>query len=298
MESMFHQIIKRNNGKRKRQPQQHQHQQNQVKSENSSLKSCIKYELVFKMMVLVASFVVFIQEALELVKLYYKYPTVVNVKLEKEMIIDLPSVTLCFPVFLSKSSILSKYRKQITKDIDIIEKSIEIGVKSGKSIENETIEFKKNQIFEKYRDLAMKEIKIVDLFNLSISESKFISCDLTLPPLFPSNHGDHGFHHHHTGCDRVSDVIESFNANGKCFTYFSQLNQLRIDPLQYKVSLYQGLRSSIGGIATININFPLEEYINYWDIDMAIIYIHPPNLVPSFEKIHKLKPGKYHFYYL
>ena len=85
MESMFHQIIKRNSGKRKRQPQQHQHQQNQVKSENSSLKSCIKYELVFKMMVLVASFVVFIQEALELVKLYYKYPTVVNVKLEKEM---------------------------------------------------------------------------------------------------------------------------------------------------------------------------------------------------------------------
>jgi hypothetical protein len=238
------------------------------------MRAFIKFSSVLKLLVIAISLVALVYETSELATLYYKYPTVVNVKLEKEMIIELPSMTICVSMFSTKSGLMVKYRKQIEREILAI---------SATESENKTIELNASKIFEKYSDLALKQIKIANLFDMSISESNFISCNLSLPLLVKPERG--------FACHHVSAVIESFNSNGKCFTYFSQLNQNLVDPLLYKVSLYHGLRASMGGIVNIDIKFPLEEYTNYRDIALASISIHPPNMIPTHEKVHKLRPG-------
>jgi hypothetical protein len=236
------------------------------------MRAFIKFSSILKLIVIAISSVALVYETSELTTLYYKYPTVVNVKLEKEMIIELPSMTICVSMFSTKSGLMVKYRKQIEREIAAISES-----------ENKTIELNASKIFEKYSDLALKQIKIGNLFDMSITESNFISCNLSLPLLVKPERG--------FACHRVSAVIESFNSNGKCFTYFSKLNQNLVDPLLYKVSLFQGLRATMGRIANIDIKFPLEEYANYRDIALASISIHPSNMIPNHEKVHKLRPG-------
>jgi len=238
------------------------------------MRAFIKLSFVVKLLVIALSSVALVYETYELATLYYKYPTVVNVKLEKEMIIELPSMTVCVSILFTKSGLKAKYGKQIEKEMAAI---------SSSELSNKTIELNASKIFEKYSDLAAKQIKISNLFNMSVSEWNFISCNLSLPLLVKPERG--------FACHQVSAVIESFNSNRKCFTYFSKLNQNQVDPLLYKVSLYQGLRASMGEIANIDIKFPLQEYTNYWDIALATISVHPPNMIPTHEKVHKLRPG-------
>lgn len=238
------------------------------------MRAFIKLNFFVKFIVILISSVALVYETLELTTLYYKYPTVVNVKLEKEMVIELPSMTICVSMLFTKTALMEKYGKQIKAEMESI---------GWTDTQNNTLDLNGSKIFEKYSELALKQIKIEGLFGMSAKESDFISCNLSLPLLENSERG--------SDCQSVSKVIESFNSNGKCFTYFSQLNQNLVDPRLYKVSLYQGLRAAMGGIANIIIEFPLEEYTNYWDIALASIAIHPPNMVPNNGKIHKLRPG-------
>lgn len=271
------------------------------------MRAFIKLNFIVKLVVIAICSVALVYETSELASLYYRYPTVVNVKLEKEMIIELPSMTICLPSLLTRSALMDRYGKQISAEMAAIRaKSRRTGqrqqtqqtdrmtARNASIVTMATIKAigrnNGSEILEKYSALALKQIKIEDLFDMSAKESNFISCNLSLPLLAESERG--------FGCQSVAQVIESFNSNGKgfakCFTYFSRLNRNLVDPRLYKVSLFQGLRPAMGGIASIRIEFPLEEDTNYWDMSVASIAIHPPNMVPNNGKVHKLRPGIRH----
>ncbi|CAG2103985.1 unnamed protein product [Medioppia subpectinata] len=239
------------------------------------MRAFVKLNFAVKFLVVAFSSVALVYETSELATLYYKYPTVVNVKLEKEMVIDLPSMTICVSMFFTRSVLKATFGQQMAKELEAIG--------ATKDTDNKTIELNESKIYEKYSELALKQFPIESLFAMSPKESHFISCNLSLPLLVSSERG--------FNCQSVSKVIETFHSNGKCFTYFSRLNQNLVDPRLYKVSLYQDLRASLGSIASIQIKFPLEEYPNYLDIAPASISIHPPNMLPNNGKVHKLRPG-------
>lgn len=86
--------------------------------------------------------------------------------------------------------------------------------------------------------------------------------------------------HHGIPCDNLMDVVESINANGKCFTYFSQLSggvataavggggvaaprkpaAVDSDPHSMKIAVNRGYRFHSGRFMKLTVHFAREEY--------------------------------------
>ena len=244
---------------------------------------------VFKVTIVFLSFAGFLYQATDICTHYFSYRTVVYTNTEQDSVIDLPAVTFCLPTYFSKRSLIDLYDDHIKKSLQEVQQQFG---------NNETIlSNMKTFIFQSYQNQAFKDLPVSELLNQTIKIDEILECRLYYPPitwLNLTNNKIFEIMQYGIPCQDVSySVVESINANGKCFTYFSQLDGSdQIDVNSYRISVNRGFRYHAGRFLKLLVHFAQDEYASVPDGQKReCLQVHPPYKIPSEACLHAINPG-------
>ncbi|KPM03146.1 amiloride-sensitive cation channel 5-like protein [Sarcoptes scabiei] len=158
----------------------------------------------------------FLYQATDICAHYFSYRTVVYTNTEQDSLVDLPSITFCLPTYFTKQSVEELYAPYIKRNLE------EMAAFKNQSM----LDAIKPVIYETFQKQAFKDLSASEILERSISNDGVIECRLFYPPQhWPNLTREKMYEIVQYGlpCEEVTQVISSINANGKCFTFFSQL---------------------------------------------------------------------------
>nr|XP_027206111.1 uncharacterized protein LOC113799642 [Dermatophagoides pteronyssinus] len=173
-------------------------------------------KLLFKITIVLLSFAGFLYQATDICAHYFSYRTVVYTNTEQDSLVDLPSITFCLPTYFTKQSLEQLYSPYIKRNLE------EMSAFKNQSM----LDAIKPVIYETFQKQAFKDLSAAQILDGSISDDGIIECRLFYPPQhWPNLTRERMYEIVQYGlpCEEVTQVISSINANGKCFTFFSQL---------------------------------------------------------------------------
>ncbi|OTF81080.1 amiloride-sensitive cation channel 5-like protein, partial [Euroglyphus maynei] len=173
-------------------------------------------KLIFKILIVLLSFAGFLYQATDICAHYFSYRTVVYTNTEQDSLVDLPSITFCLPTYFTKQSLEQLYSPYIKRNLE------EMSAFKNQSM----LDAIKPVIYETFQKQAFKDLSAAQILDRSISDDGIIECRLFYPPQhWPNLTRERMYEIVQYGlpCEEVTQVISSINANGKCFTFFSQL---------------------------------------------------------------------------
>ncbi|KAI2810834.1 hypothetical protein BLOT_002000 [Blomia tropicalis] len=158
----------------------------------------------------------FLYQATDICTHYFSYRTVVYTNTEQDSLVDLPSITFCLPTYFTKRTIEDLYEPYIKRNVD----------ESAAFKNRSMLDAITPVIYETFQKQAFKDLTAAEILDRSISDDGIIECRLFYPPQhWPNLTRERMYEIVQYGlpCEEVTQVIPSINANGKCFTFFSQL---------------------------------------------------------------------------
>ncbi len=155
----------------------------------------IEYEiLIIRVVICLVSLAGCVWHVSDISQIYFSYKTNVNVRFEREVMIQMPAITLC-----TNTSFVARQQYLMQK------------------FPNHLNETAQKWAFGKYlRKLSLKE----QLLNATISPQQFFnSCSVMKPIAFEEKYDID-----YIGCENVSQYQQYIDYHRKCFTIFSQLH--------------------------------------------------------------------------
>jgi hypothetical protein len=236
----------------------------------------ITWKNVAKFVVCVSSFTGFFYQASEYFVQYLSFPTTVDVRIERSLMIDIPSVTICIPSLTSRPRLRKIYGDEIIKEIEKIK---------GKA--NKPYAVLEREVYRAYENISARKVSPQEFFNLGIHAAEIINCTVLKPKYF------NNLNETWIPCTLVSDVLETIGPNGKCFTYFTKLNQNKTKDFKerFRIDIYQSVRDEVGLAINIILTFNSSNYIDVAKLGDESITLHETTAVPTEGKRRRLKPG-------
>jgi hypothetical protein len=161
-----------------------------------------KVVFAIKFIVIIMGSIFLLSQAIQLLRQYFEFNTSVSVHYEYTIENEFPSFTICLPAIVDKQKLIRKY-----PDLE-------------KKLSEAESEDQRKNILTEYLDKTLDSMIWKDL---SITEEETFNCSLSYWPL--NYLGPNKSSTDQTlNCRNVVKPIEYFgNNNGKCFTFFSQL---------------------------------------------------------------------------
>lgn len=245
-----------------------------------------KYLFRLKTVLLILSVIGLVYQTLELSETYFRYPTIVDVLVEHNDKVILPSITICSPIQIAPSEL----EKLFTDRVEV--KRVLSQFDSDTKMKLDERQAKKFDYLRKYLQsyyLSRVTVNLSSYLEKSVQESKFVhSCDLSI-----MNSSDAQIK---LPCKNFSHPMVTFTTNEKCFTYFSENNK-HFDSIDNVISFDED-----GSAATAQVSVILRLNVAFdsnYDINLpSFLYIHASNDIMAKSNKYSLEPNrKYDVFY-
>uniref|UniRef100_T1K0W9 Uncharacterized protein n=1 Tax=Tetranychus urticae TaxID=32264 RepID=T1K0W9_TETUR len=253
---------------------------------HNRLQLIFKFVFRLKTVLLILSVIGLVYQTLELSETYFRYPTIVDVIVEQNDKVIVPSITICTPMQIMPSNLEKMFsdRPEVRRVLSRFDADEKMKTKEKQA---KKIDYLRRYLQSSYLSRVTVNLSTYD--ELSVQENKFVdSCYLSV-----LNSSDAEIR---LPCRNFSRPTVTFTSNEKCFTYFGVTNK-QIESIDDVISFDED-----GSAATAQISVVLRLNVDFddnYDISLpSLLYIHSSNEIMAKSNGFALESNKkYNVFY-